>query len=103
MSLTPQAILVLIVYVLSLTVGTVVSFHSGQFDVKAAIALLMSLGFLVLLVYDTQCLTMGSCSTWSWVRSVLYVIVPVVSMIMLIVSAYGSGKNEKETKLMYAS
>lgn len=102
MALTPQAILILIVYVLSLTVGMVASFHAGKFDVKAAIALLTSLGFLILLVYDTQCLTVGSCTTWSWVRSVLYVIVPVISLIMLIVGLYG-GKKENETKMMYAS
>lgn len=102
MALTPQAILILIVYVLSLTIGTVASFHAGKFDVKAVVALLMSLAFLVLVVYDTQCLTMGSCTTWSWVRSVLYVIVPVISLIMMIVDMYG-GKKEKDTVMVYAS
>lgn len=102
MSLTPQAILVLIVYVLSLTVGTVASFNAGKFDAKAAIALLTSVAFLMLIVYDTQCLTMGSCSTWSWVRSIMYVLVPVIGLIVLIVGLFG-GKKEKESAMVYAS
>ena len=102
MELTPQAILILIVYVLSLTVGTVASFHAGKFDAKSVIALLTSIVFLALVVYDTQCLTVGACTTWSWIRSVMYVLVPVISLIMLIVSLYG-GKKEKESTMVYAS
>ena len=39
---------------------------------------------IALLIYDTDCLTSGNCNIWSWIRTVLYAILPVLGIVLTI-------------------
>lgn len=51
------------------------------------ISLLFLVGLYLLIIYDTDCLTVGGCTTWSLVRAILYSIIPVI-MIVLVFYSY---------------
>jgi len=38
----------------------------------------------LLIIYDTDCLTVGGCTTWGLVRAIFYSIIPVLVIIMVI-------------------
>jgi protein-S-isoprenylcysteine O-methyltransferase Ste14 len=82
MALTTQALVLAIVYVLSVVIGLIMTIKAGAFNAAAFVGVLVTLAFIALLVYDTQCLTVGNCTTWSWVRTVLYVFFPALSLIV---------------------
>lgn len=56
------------------------------------------ISLLALIVYDTQCLTSGECNIWSWVRTVIYAILPCLSIIFTLLGismlAYNSSNDE---------
>lgn len=39
---------------------------------------------VALYVYDTNCLTTGRCNTWSWIRTIANIIVPISVIIIVI-------------------
>lgn len=40
--------------------------------------------FIALLIYDTDCLTTGNCNVWSWIRTILYAILPVLGIVFMV-------------------
>jgi hypothetical protein len=40
--------------------------------------------FYVLILYDTNCLTKGECFVWSWIRTILYAILPIIYIYYMI-------------------
>lgn len=44
-----------------------------------------------LLTYDTHCLTDGPCGVWSWIRTVLYCITP---LIVILTTLFGGGSSD---------
>jgi len=95
----PQALTILIVYLLSLIVGLIGSIMSKTFNLFTGIGLFFSLLFVVFLTYDTNCLTEGNCGVWSWIRTVLYILFPVISLILLLVGLVtGKSKKTEDTK-----
>lgn len=88
MALSPQANLIAVVYVLSIIIGIGMSFKAGTFGMNSIFGTLVTLALLSLILYDTQCLTQGNCGTWSWIRSVLYVLLPSIGLIMMAVSLF---------------
>ena len=93
MALSVPAIILAIVYGLCLTIGIVMSVVKHQFNVLTAISFLFSAAFIALLIYDTQCLTAGSCNTWSWIRTILYVIFPVIALLTAFFSLFTKNPN----------
>lgn len=94
-----QALILLIVYVLCLIVALISSITYKQFNVYTGISLLFTLLFVILLTYDTNCLTAGNCGTWSWIRTVLYVILPIIFLIMTLISfSQGAASKADEAK-----
>lgn len=59
------------------------------------IGLFIWLIFVVLLIYDTDCLTTGNCNVWSWIRTILYLILPVLGIVFTIL---GFRQLAKETQ-----
>lgn len=57
----------------------------------------LTLCFTVLLVYDTHCLTSGRCDVWSWIRTTLYCIIPVL-VILMVLYAIAVHKKRDESK-----
>lgn len=95
MALTTQSLVLAIVYVLSLVVGLFMTVKAGAFNVAAFIGTVLTLAFIALLVYDTQCLTTGNCTTWSWIRTVLYIFFPALSLILGFFALFGGKKVEQ--------
>lgn len=61
---------------------------------------------VLLVAYDTACLTVGGCSVWSWIRTIIYVFVPViVLLLMLLGTVFKPTLNPKSTeqKTMFES
>lgn len=92
--LSKQAMVVAVVYVLSLLVGLVASISAKKFSFATVLSFLMGLGFAALVTYDTACLTAGNCGTWSWVRTFLYVLFPAIGVVAAIFALF-SGKGLK--------
>jgi hypothetical protein len=83
-----QAIIVLIVYFLVLLVSFIGTVKKVKFTFRVFVSLLVSLFIIVLLVYDTNCLTEGTCNIWSWVRTIIYCIFPVIALIFLFIAFF---------------
>jgi hypothetical protein len=76
MSWSTQAMIIVIVYSISALVLGGYAAKNDSIGGGAIIALFILLS-AALLGYDTNCLTEGDCSTWSWIRTVLYSIQPI--------------------------
>jgi hypothetical protein len=92
-----QAIVVLIVYVLGIIATLVTSIVKHGFTAWTAIGMLFSILFMALTVYDTHCLTAGNCTVWSWIRTGLYILIPVISLIVWMFS-FGNKDGDKDSK-----
>lgn len=53
-------------------------------SVKGVIALIIYLLFVAVTTYDTECLVEGKCMIWSWVRTVLYAVIPTIVIVIYI-------------------
>lgn len=80
--MSTQAWVVAIVYLLCILIGIVGSITSKTFGVWSVVGAFLSILMLLLVTYDTACLTNGYCNAWSWVRTVLYVIFPVIGLVV---------------------
>lgn len=80
--MSTQAWVVAIVYLLCIVIGIVGSITSKTFTMWSALGAFVGILVLLLVTYDTACLTNGYCGAWSWVRTVLYVIVPVIVLVI---------------------
>jgi hypothetical protein len=90
-----QALVVLIVYVLVMIAAIVTSIVKSKFSAGTAIGLLFAIILLGITVYDTHCLTSGSCTAWSWIRTGIYILLPIIGLILWIAS-FGKDEDEDE-------
>jgi hypothetical protein len=93
--MSAQAWTVAIVYLILCIMGVVAAVKAGQFTASYVIGLLVTLLFIGLLTYDTACLTVGNCGVWSWIRTILYIIIPIIVIILVISSFFQ--KNDKSS------
>lgn len=82
--LSSQSIMIAIVYGLCAIIAAGGLVSSGNIGVGIICFIIISL-YTALIVYDTNCLTKGSCNIWSWVRTIMYTILPII---MLVVSLF---------------
>jgi len=99
-----QAYILAIVYFILIIVSLIVGLINGTVELafklypfKTLLALVIYIAMLSLIVYDTNCLSTGDCHIWTWVRLVLYSILPILSIIMIFVSLF-SDKLSNEIK-----
>ena len=78
------AIIIAIVYFLCMIAGLVIIINNHMMNVWYGISLIFQLALILLFVYDTDCLTRGGCGVWSWIRTILNVIFPIVFLIIII-------------------
>ena len=97
--MSPQALVILIVYVIIFLISLGSSIYAKQFNILTFFGFLIYIGFIALITYDTNCLTIGNCGIWSWVRTIFYIIFPVLTMIMLLVSLF---KKKDDGKINYS-
>ena len=57
------------------------------------LALWMAIVFII--TYDTECLVKGKCASYSWMRTVLLSILPII-LIMMVIKQTRSGDGTKE-------
>jgi uncharacterized membrane protein YesL len=86
--MSPQTYIIAIVYTLILIISTGTTWKQNGFSMSLLLGFILSLAFVVLLAYDTLCLTQGNCGVWSWIRTVIYIIIPVIAMITWIVMLF---------------
>lgn len=93
LKMSPQSWVVAVVYGILLVVSMILLITKNAFNAFTTISFLFSIIQAAILVYDTNCLTTGACGVWSWIRTALYCVVPVIIYIMFIF-----GKQEEEQK-----
>lgn len=94
---SPQAILLLVVYILIIIIATVSAIQKQGASYILGLNVVLSLALTILLAYDTACLTSGNCGIWSWVRTVLYIVIPIIGIIIWIISLI---RNKNDTSLV---
>jgi membrane protein implicated in regulation of membrane protease activity len=63
------------------------------------IVVLLGIPLALLFAYDINCLVVGNCNLWSWIRSILYLLVVVLSIVVTVLSLVRKDKaNEKKEK-----
>lgn len=84
MLLSVQSIILIVVYALCILIGMImfapIAFQAKIMDVFITTSII-TLIYVALLIYDTNCLTAGQCNVWSWIRTVLYLILPIIIII----------------------
>lgn len=90
MPLSSQAKTLSVVYMLLflLMMGIIVYFGALSFGM--ILPVLIWIALIALMVYDTNCLTAGECGVWSWIRTIIFTLIPIL-MIVLIVFVLSSG------------
>lgn len=69
-----------------LVIGLIIRSKQQSFKWAELFSLLLLVALYVLIIYDTDCLTIGGCTTWGLVRAIFYSIIPVV---MIVLAFYG--------------
>jgi hypothetical protein len=76
---SPQAITITIFYFIMFFIVAVIAFKNLPFS--AAFKILAPYLFMtILLIYDTDCLVAGGCFVYSWIRTILYLIVIITAI-----------------------
>lgn len=96
MALTTQATVLAVILGLLAIGGLVTSIVQKQFGLDTILGLLITVPILALMVYDTHCLTRGQCEVWSWIRTILYAILPTIAIIFTIVALVKKSKKTEE-------
>ena len=79
--LSSQTWTLLVVYILSTLIYVIIA---ASTEPRALLWLLVSLPFSALVLYDTECLVRGNCDVWSWVRTTLYALAPIIWIILVV-------------------
>lgn len=96
--MSPQALVLLVVYIIFFVVGLIMSIKAKTFGMNTVFGLFGSILFLCLTVYDTNCLTAGNCGVWSWIRTILYVLIPLIALVIMFVSFFKGKDITKKTE-----
>lgn len=86
--MSPQALTIVIVYAIVIITGIVGTIMSKKLNAFSVIGFIMSIGMAALLTYDTNCLSVGNCGIWSWVRTGFYIFIPVVMILLFIFAIF---------------
>lgn len=89
--LSTQAIIVAIVYFTLLIIGFIGAIVTKQMSIWSVVGFLISTCLGLLVIYDTNCLTQGGCSIWSTIRTILYVFMPIIILIMFFYTLFRKG------------
>lgn len=84
---SPQAITIAIFYFIMFFIIAFMSFKNLSF-LAALKVIIPYLLMTVLLIYDTDCLVQGGCFVYSWIRSVLYLIIIITAIFLASLSLF---------------
>jgi hypothetical protein len=88
---SPQAITIAIFYFIMFLIIAFISFTNLPFLASLKV-LTPYLVMTILLIYDTDCLVSGGCFVYSWIRSVLYLIVIITAISIFMLSLFSASK-----------
>lgn len=92
--LTPQSILLSIVLGILTLVAAVGTFMN--YTEESLIGLILWIVVFAAVIYDTECISRGNCGTWSWIRTVIWSIVPIFVIVVLIMAMV---KNKRRVEM----
>lgn len=95
--LSTQAIILSVVLGILTVVAAVATFMNYTDESLAGLITWVILFAVV--IYDTECLSIGPCTTWSWIRTILWSIIPVF-MIVIIITAIVKTKKRMDMRAM---
>lgn len=95
--MSPQAYVIAVVYSLVLIITTGTTWKQQGFSLGLLLGFILSIAFISLFAYDTLCLTEGNCGVWSWIRTVIYVLIPVIAMLAWVVSLFQKNPNNNDS------
>jgi len=72
--------------------------QKASFQWSGLFSIILFIVMFVLIIYDTDCLTIGGCTTWSLVRAIFYSIIPVI-VIVLVLYSYMTQLDNKPKKV----
>lgn len=87
----------MIVYVLVILASIITSLAHRSFSSMTAVGMLLASIVICIMVYDTHCLTSGNCGVWSWIRTGIYVIIPIIALIFWIGNIGDKKKADADT------
>ena len=96
--MSPQTWLLASILSILTIVFVVMAAISKSLNAFGIIAVLIWIVQVVILCYDTECLVAGNCHVWSWIRTILYLIVPTIVLIFVIIEMVKKGKNKNNSK-----
>lgn len=96
MGISVQAWVILVVYAIVTVVAIVAMFM--QFNIWYLIPFVIWLIHYGIQVYDTNCLTVGNCSVWSWIRTIFNIIGPILLVILVIYSFATKDRSNDEER-----
>jgi hypothetical protein len=76
------ATILAIIYVIYTVLNVTLAVRDKKFGIGFVFATALWIAIALLIVYDTACLTSGQCTVWSWVRTVLYAIIPILIIVI---------------------
>ena len=78
------AVVYSIITVLLLVALIIQSKQKSAFQWSGLFSIILFVLMFILIIYDTDCLTIGGCTTWSLVRAIFYSIIPVIVIVMVL-------------------
>lgn len=103
--MSPQAWMILLVLLLVFGVSLASMIVFKQWSIMGIAGLVGFTFVIILMTYDTECLVRGQCHGWSWIRTIVYSIMPVALVVMLVISMAKKKKNnvvEEEAAVVVA-
>ena len=83
-----QALILAVLYIIIIVVALITSIAKHTFTISTFLNSIVSIGICALIVYDTNCLTSGGCTPWSWIRTTLYALLPIVALLGFVYSLF---------------
>lgn len=82
--LSAQSWTVLVISILHIISLFVIMLYLDAFNGLSALSLAISIIFIAIYIFDTNCLTTGSCNIWSWVRTIFYLLTVALTLWLVI-------------------
>lgn len=98
-----QAISLSVVFVIVILAFIILSIIQKTFKGMDIVWYVLILLYGLLVVYDTDCLVIGGCNVWSWIRTVLHMILPIVILVLKITFIRSLQKEKKQQVFLTAS
>jgi hypothetical protein len=84
---TSQSFVLGIMLTIVAVISLITTLIKGAFTASYVLAFVVTVLMALLTLYDTDCLVMGNCTIWSWMRTAIYAAVP---LLLVLMNAFGT-------------